>query len=115
MRACCDLGGVRLVCRRAFRAPSQSGLWSVWRAGRPVLKSRIVAAKHDSLAERSKAVAQGAIPKGRGFEPHSCHFLERAKMGGRYSESFLFGSTFSRVFSGFAASCQITASRNASA
>ena len=29
---------------------------------------------HDSLAERSKAVAQGAIPKGRGFEPHSCHF-----------------------------------------
>ena len=29
----------------------------------------------DSLAERSKAVAQGAIPKGRGFEPHSCHFV----------------------------------------
>ena len=29
---------------------------------------------HDSLAERSKAVAQGAIPKGRGLEPHSCHF-----------------------------------------
>ena len=26
----------------------------------------------DSLAERSKAVAQGAIPKGRGLEPHSC-------------------------------------------
>ena len=32
---------------------------------------------HDSLAERSKAVAQGAIPKGRGFEPHSCHFDSR--------------------------------------
>ena len=29
----------------------------------------------DALAERSKAVAQGAIPKGRRFEPHSCHFL----------------------------------------
>ena len=28
----------------------------------------------DGLAERSKAVAQGAIPKGRGFEPHRCHF-----------------------------------------
>ena len=28
---------------------------------------------HDTLAERSKAVAQGAIPKGRGFEPHRCH------------------------------------------
>ena len=26
----------------------------------------------DSLAERSKAVAQGAIPKGCGFELHSC-------------------------------------------
>ena len=28
----------------------------------------------DTLAERSTAVAQGAIPKGRGFEPHRCHF-----------------------------------------
>ena len=28
----------------------------------------------DSLAEWSKAVAQGAIPKGRGLEPHSWHF-----------------------------------------
>ena len=28
----------------------------------------------DTLAERSEAVAQGAIPKGRGFEPHRCHF-----------------------------------------
>ena len=32
----------------------------------------------DTLAERSKAVAQGAIPKGRGFEPHRCHFLGEA-------------------------------------
>ena len=32
-----------------------------------------IAAAQDSLAERSKAVAQGAIPQGRGFEPHSCH------------------------------------------
>ena len=80
-----------------------------------VFKRWLSSTRHDSLAERSKAVAQGAIPKGRGFEPHSCHFLERAKMDGRYSESFLFGFTFSRVFLGFAASCQITASRNASA
>ena len=28
----------------------------------------------DALAERSKAVAQGAIPKGRGFEPHRRQF-----------------------------------------
>ena len=31
----------------------------------------------DSLAEPSKAVAQGAIPKGRGLEPHSCHSSRR--------------------------------------
>ena len=29
--------------------------------------------KHDSLAEWSKALAQGASPQGRGLEPHSCH------------------------------------------
>ena len=30
----------------------------------------------EALAEQSKAVAQGAIPKGRGFEPHRRHFDE---------------------------------------
>ena len=30
--------------------------------------------RQDSLAEWSKALAQGASPQGRGFEPHSCHF-----------------------------------------
>ena len=29
----------------------------------------------DSLAEWSKALAQGASPQGRGFEPHSCQLL----------------------------------------
>ena len=29
---------------------------------------------YDSLAEWSKALASGASPQGRGFEPHSCHF-----------------------------------------
>ena len=28
--------------------------------------------RRDSLAEWSKALAQGASPQGRGFEPHSC-------------------------------------------
>ena len=28
-----------------------------------------------SLAERSKALASGASPKGREFESHSCHLL----------------------------------------
>ena len=27
----------------------------------------------DSVAERSKAVAQGAVPRGRGLESHRCH------------------------------------------
>ena len=34
----------------------------------------------DTLAERSKAVAQGAIPKGRGFEPHRCHFAYPSRL-----------------------------------
>ena len=29
----------------------------------------------DSLAAWSKALASGASPQGRGFEPHSCHFF----------------------------------------
>ena len=32
-------------------------------------------AYQDSLAERSKAFAQGAIPQGRVFKPHSCDLL----------------------------------------
>ena len=34
----------------------------------------------DTLAERCKAVAQGAIPEGRGLEPHRCQlwtYMER--------------------------------------
>ena len=38
--------------------------------------------KHDSLAEWSKALASGASPQGRGFEPHSCQ-LSAAKLCGR--------------------------------
>ena len=42
---------------------------------------------HDSLAERSKAVAQGAIPQGRGFEPHSCHHFRPAQPQANLSAS----------------------------
>jgi hypothetical protein len=31
------------------------------------------------LAEWSKALASGASPQGRGFEPHSCHFVKRQR------------------------------------
>ena len=36
-------------------------------------KHRCLPTTQDSLAEWSKALAQGASPQGRGFEPHSCH------------------------------------------
>ena len=32
--------------------------------------------EQDSLAEWSKALASGASPQGRGFEPHSCQFSD---------------------------------------
>ena len=31
---------------------------------------------HDSLAEWSKALASGASPQGRRFEPHSCQNMQ---------------------------------------
>ena len=38
----------------------------------------------DSLAEWSKALAPGASPQGRGFEPHSCHFSTWIKRSHMY-------------------------------
>ena len=35
----------------------------------------------DSLAEWSKALASGASPQGRGFEPHSCHSVNKYTQG----------------------------------
>ena len=42
-----------------------------------VVVARGLAHGQDSLAEWSKALAQGASPQGRGFEPHSCHWWRR--------------------------------------
>jgi hypothetical protein len=42
-----------------------------------VVVARMTAHGQDSLAEWSKALAQGASPQGRGFEPHSCHWVRR--------------------------------------
>ena len=42
--------------------------------GRPTHSNR----DHDSLAEWSKALAQGASPQGRGREPHSYHLHARS-------------------------------------
>ncbi len=35
----------------------------------------LFASKHDNVAERSKAVRSGRIPKGREFESHSCQIM----------------------------------------
>ena len=39
-------------------------------------------AVRDIVAEWSKALAQGASPQGRGFEPHSCHCIARGLLFG---------------------------------
>ena len=36
-------------------------------------RNALLVSWHDNLAERSKAPASGAGPKGRGFKSHSCH------------------------------------------
>ena len=43
--------------------------------------------RHDSLAEWSKALASGASPQRRGFEPHSCQCLRRAPAPSRLERS----------------------------
>jgi hypothetical protein len=42
-----------------------------------VVVARGLAHGQNSLAEWSKALAQCASPQGRGFEPHSCHWVRR--------------------------------------
>ena len=57
-------------------------------------------AHKDSLAERSKAVAQGAIPQGRGFVPHSCHLLieQKSKRSGSCAETRLSTAPWHNIF-----------------
>ena len=54
-------------------------MWDAGRAYESQIELLDQLSIRDTLAERSKAVAQGAIPKGRGFEPHRCHFYEVAR------------------------------------
>ena len=69
-------GEVKIVCGEALILRSAGAL------ARHVAKHIASLCKQDSLAERSKALASGASPQGRGFEPHSCHILIlRAKLG----------------------------------
>ena len=42
----------------------------------------VITINNDSLDEWSKALAQGASPQGRGFEPHSCHFFSGGQQRG---------------------------------
>ena len=45
------------------------------------ISKALVMLRRDSLAEWSKALAQGTSPQGRGFEPHSRH-LDNGNLGG---------------------------------
>ena len=59
-------GSSRAGCRQA----------QAWSSGLPIpflsLKQQCI---QDTLAEWSKALASGASPQGREFEPHNCHSL----------------------------------------
>ncbi len=61
--AVCEETTLREVLQNAVAAKS-----GIYTAGKPNITSQI-----DNLAERSKAVRSGRIPKGREFESHSCH------------------------------------------
>ena len=56
---------------RAGRRPAPG-----WSGGLPIASLSLQQyPTQDSLAEWSKALASGASPQGRGFEPNSCHTL----------------------------------------
>jgi hypothetical protein len=53
--------------------------WHLRVQGRSAPAGRRPKRNQDSLAEWSKALASGASPQGRGFEPHSCHCPTRTR------------------------------------
>ena len=65
---------LQLVCcccqPRAMVLPLRSQVRTMFRAGLVTAKNDMY---QDSLSVWSKALAQGASPQGRGFEPHSRH------------------------------------------
>ena len=69
---CGRLPGAKGLCvTTTFSSPTIATTWKYC----IVYRHAFVAPKHwDGLAEWSKALASGASPKGRGFEPHSRHF-----------------------------------------
>ena len=75
----CKGGSSILSCARVLAALLASLLRCLLQLGRGAFERlvspmRLILTDHqDSLAEWSKALAPGASPKGRGFEPHSCH------------------------------------------
>ena len=52
------------ACSKSPSKDLRAARAATWAAHHPL--------SHDSLAEWSKALASGASPKGRGFEPHRC-------------------------------------------
>ena len=68
--ACCEVSQPYLSCLHHFGAIADARKAIEFPRG--VVKCRRLV-EQDCLAEWSKALASGASPKGRGFEPHSSH------------------------------------------
>ena len=60
----------------ARRGSNPLGVAFWFRPTNMICAAIIIFAQRGSLAERSKALASGASPKGREFESHSCHFFQ---------------------------------------
>ena len=62
--------------------------------------------RQDSLAERSNAVVTGAIPKGRGLEPHSCHRQSLGRLSVNFCDCCAnLPQGFAQTFTSGCASC----------
>ena len=60
-----------------------------------VAQTDLVGRSQDSLAEWSKALASGASPQGRGFEPHSC---QSGRQAGRQAGKQAVSQSVGRVY-----------------
>ena len=74
MRSCClQLEGGQARASSLFEPLDYMRSCCLRLEGGPARASSLFTGNQDSLAEWSKALASGAGPQGRGFEPHSCH------------------------------------------
>ena len=65
-------------------------------APRGIRRTRVEDQRRNSVAERSKALASGARPQGRGFEPHSCQCWS-TKLRGHVPDHYAISVWFVKV------------------